>query len=91
MAKCSPCISEEFKDAIKDRFNNPHVSSMVDAIPSCQRGMTIQLCPGKTSKEKRAPSEYNLFVKDCMQSKHLKGFDPGAMKDCAAQWKTKKK
>ena len=92
MAKCSPCMSDEFKVAIIEKFNNKHITDLVNSIPSCSKGLTIQLCQGtRGPKEKRAPSEYNLFIKSCMQAKHLKGFDPGAMKDCAGQWKGRAK
>lgn len=50
-------------------------------------------CRRGTSTAKRAPSAYNNFIGDCMRGKKIKGFANAApaMKQCAAEWRGRRK
>jgi len=93
VSNCIPCLSKEFKDAINKEFKNDRVAAMLDEIETCKPGHLINLCPrsSRGEKQKREPSAYQQFVGQCLREKHLHGFDPGAMKDCAGQWQEMKK
>ncbi len=82
------CLGDEIKGVIRERFNNPTVLKLLEEIPSCVRPDAIELA-GKNGKVKRAPSEYNLFVKKCMEAKNVHGFKEAApaMRLCAAEYR----
>ena len=86
MPKCAPCMSSKLKDWII-RFD-PKLESLLKAVADCPKGQDISLCVGK---EKRAPSEYQRYISDCMKSKPIKGKPFGAasgyMKECAGAWR----
>ena len=93
MVRCIPCLAEDFKIAINEKFKTVEVAALLSGIPNCPDGQLVNFCK-KTSKgstggggQKRAPSAYQTFIGSCLRDKHLKGFDPEAMKDCAVKWK----
>jgi hypothetical protein len=81
--KCTPCISEALKAAIKQVIKDPEIIKSIDAAPNCPSGVQINLC----GKKGRARSEYQEFTGNCLRAKHLTQFDPNALKDCARQWR----
>ena len=59
------------------------------AIPTCPIGMLIGIEPaptGRGGRTKRAPSEYNLFMKGCVSGKE-KGGQGREFKSCVNEWK----
>lgn len=92
---CTPCLGYQIKKTLVNELGDS-VAETVKKIPTCDDQLAINLCEntpgGRSTKSKkgRRLSAYQLFVSKCMKDKHLKGFDPGAMKDCAAQWREEK-
>jgi hypothetical protein len=87
--KCTPCLSDEVKDAIRERIRDPQVLSILDVTPSCSGPELMELC----QKKKRAASAYQTFVGECLKRKKITGFDdaPDKMRECAAEWRELKK
>ena len=73
--KCTPCLEAGFKEALLREIQDTALRAALEQLPVC--GL-------------RKKSEYQVFVSGCLKAKHLKGFDPGALKDCAAQWRERK-
>lgn len=46
-------------------------------------------CTRKPSRFRRAPSAYNLFIKDCIAEAKEKG-EKRSLAECAVDWKTEK-
>ena len=96
MPKCVPCIAPEVKDFIRETYTGKAVAKLLDSIEDCGKE-PVRFCPskGRGGREKRAPSEYNLFIKECLSTKNLKGKGFGAaapfMKECAVQWRQQQK
>jgi hypothetical protein len=88
MAKCVPCISNGLKKLILEY--DARTKKLLDSIPNCPPGVNINFClTGKGMK--RAPSEYQQFVSQCMKTKPIQGKPFGAasqyMGECAAEWR----
>ncbi len=83
MPKCKPCLGRDIKAAILKEVTDEAVVALLERVADCAEATAIELCGAGV----RARSRYQQFVSECMVSKHLKGFDPEAMKDCARQWK----
>ena len=90
MPKCTPCMSESLKRAIRDFTDDPKTLRIVDEIATCPVGEILDLCGGRVGKGKRQPSAYSTFIGECMRSKPIKGkpFGEAAkyMKECAEAW-----
>ena len=86
--RCTPCLSEEVKNAIREKIKDPQVLSILEVTPSCIGPELMELC----SRKKRQPNAYQLFVGACLKRKKVKGFDdaPGKMRECAAEWQKQK-
>lgn len=69
--RCVPCLSPDLREAILQEISDPVLRETVAQLPDCGR--------------KR--SAYQEWVSQCMKAKHLTGLDPGAMRDCAQQWR----
>ena len=82
-SKCVPCLGRDIRAAILQEVKDEEVRQALDKIPECPEPRGIEVCG-------RRVSAYQQFVSDCMKAKHLKGLDPAAMGDCAAQWKKRK-
>ncbi|MFH1486992.1 MAG: hypothetical protein ABIH46_13045 [Chloroflexota bacterium] len=82
--RCEPCLPSLLRDALLEAIEDSSLRREVSALPECKAGKA----------GKRAPSAYNLFIKECLASKNLKGKGFGAaapfMKECAAEYKRKK-
>lgn len=93
---CVPCLGYRIKKVLATELGDKVEDTLKD-IPTCNDQFAINMCESspreepKASKKGRKLSAYQQFVSVCMKSKNLKGFDPGAMKDCAAQWQEEKK
>ena len=105
MPDCIPCLSKGIKETLKDTVAEPELHKMIDDMPTCPAGITLNFCPvdfsaGQGTRrqhhdhQKRAPSAYNLFIKTCMSTKPIKGKPFGAagqfMKECATEYKAQK-
>ena len=98
MSKCKPCLGTEIKGAILETF--PGLGELLEEIPTCEQDTDIEFCLNepremKTGKKKRAPSKYNLHIKQCLSTKDLKGKPFGTagkyMRECAQSWHEKGK
>jgi hypothetical protein len=76
------------KEALRSVLSDVGTIAVVDEIPECEDPEGIAVCG---IRKKRKASEYQIFIGQCLRDKHLKGFDPTALKDCAAQWRQLKK
>ncbi len=90
--KCVPCISADLKNlALRLVKDNSKEAEMIAALKTCAKGETINLC---SAKQKRQPSQYQMFISECMKSKPLKGKPFGEaskyMKECSVAWNAKK-
>lgn len=98
--KMIACISPSSKDAINDLLDKKletkelsqdeirlifDIKGDIKKIPDCK--------PEKKTRKKRNPSQYNLFVSDCLKGDvseaKLSGSDdqPTKMRKCALVWK----
>ena len=95
MPRCVPCLSTDVKSFIGQSYPGPSVAALLDSIPDCRGAEPFRLCQAKDGRKTRAPSEYNLFVRDCLKSKPIKGRGFGAaapfMKECADAWRRRHK
>ena len=92
----STCIDSSIKSFLIDKISGTSLPdkekrSLIDylkEIPYCieQKGK------GKGERKKRAPSPYNLFIKDCFQLSDIKKLSgaPAKMRACGAKWKQRK-
>ena len=90
------CISEDLKKVLSEEISVNALLDELQLIPECIDGAPIGFGKGSKvqgEKKKREPSAYNIFVSQCMKSKNIKGFGeaPKAMKECAVEWREKKK
>jgi len=87
--KCVPCLGKDLKEALR-QLGEQALDVEVDKIEDCPDPLEIQMCV----KPKRARSEYQLFIGNCMKSKPIKGKPFGEaskyMKECAAEWRNRK-
>jgi len=61
------------------------ISGILQEIPDCGRTQR------RSAGGKRAPSEYNLFIRDCFKTPGVQKLPfPQRMKQCAIQWKQRK-
>lgn len=86
----SACISEEARLVLKHAFpKDRELHEYLDnEMATCPVGV-----PRGKKRTKRAPSEYQKFVGQCLREKMAgKGFDSSgsALKACAADWRKKK-
>lgn len=92
---CVPCLGYRIKKSLVSELGDS-VAEKLKKIPTCEDPLAINLCENtpreRVSKPKktRKPSEYQLFVGECMRERHSKGFDPNAMKNCAEKWRLRK-
>ena len=75
MPRCAPCLDNPFKEELLAVLTDPDMRKAVAALPTCGG---------------RKRSKYQIFVGECLRGKHLKGFDPTALKDCAQRWRERK-
>jgi hypothetical protein len=93
--KCNVCIGSDVKEELLLKF--PHLKEAIEDIPECNDAGELVICQGKgkAKREKRAPSEYNLYIKSCLSKHDLKGKPFGTagkfMKECALEYKQTKK
>ncbi len=62
----------------------------VDTVPECPPGTRIKIAFAKTAgtpRRKRAPSEYNLFIKECVRGRSKDESTPDAFRRCASRWR----
>lgn len=86
--RCQSCLGADVKDIILRSL--PELRDVLATIPTCAVPTALQVCqPG--TRGQRGPSEYNIFIGECMRAKHIKGFGAAApaMKGCAAEWKAR--
>ena len=75
--------------------HNPELRDTISSVDNCKNPLDIVFClrEGVRMAGKRAPSEYNMFVSDCIK-RHggVKSFGEAGqmMKTCAAEWRTSK-
>ena len=89
--KCIPCLGMDVKEAIRG-LGDKKLNTLLDKIADCDGDREVQLCTSKT-KGTRAPSEYNLFIGECMKRENAGGEfkkAPAAMKKCATEWRSRK-
>ena len=85
-AKCIPCLGASVKDAIRD-LGDIALNRELEKILDCPEPLGIELCV----KPPRAKSEYQIFIKECLPSKPIKGKPFGEasryMKECSVEWR----
>jgi len=90
-AKCKPCLGKDLKDLLAT-LQDPEIDKVLAKVPDCPTPTGIQLCG--IMKGKRARSEYQEFISVCMKEKAPDGMTfgeaPGHMKQCAAEWRSRK-
>jgi hypothetical protein len=92
---CKTCIGSDIKEELLLKF--PHLKAQIEDLPECDDAGELVICQGKgkAQREKRAPSEYNLYIKKCLSKHDLKGKPFGTagkfMKECALEYKQTKK
>ncbi len=95
------CLSNRLRKAmagalISAGFNDDGTLRALQAFPECEIGDLKVEQEKRTEKgeikAKRPRSAYQNFISECMKAKHIKGFGNAApaMKECAAQWKSRK-
>lgn len=63
---------------------------IIEKIPEC--GVMDGAVSGKAEKKKRAPSAFNLFMKECLKrTKETEGDHKHHFTMCVHEWKSKKK
>ena len=85
--RCVPCLGSDIKQAILEGVRDPRVALILESIPDCPDRTGIDFC----GKKARKRSAYQEFTSTCLRDKHLTRFDPTALKDCAQQWRQRKK
>lgn len=87
--RCVPCLAENLKKVLLANIKDEAAEEQIKALPDCSTGILLDFCLGKT---KRRPSEYQLFVSQCMKSKNIHKFGEAAqaMKGCAEEWRRQK-
>ena len=93
MPKCIPCLHPKLKELIAREFQSEDLS-WLKGVADCRQGVVVELCGGRgRGAGKRAPSAYNLFVGECFKRHGVKSFGQagGVMKQCAAEWRARKK
>ena len=84
MTACIPCLHPRVKDYIKQNFDG--LDRIIAKIIDCPDDVGVNLCDSK-GRIKKAPSQYNLFMKSCLLEKKGKGDQPTLMKRCAGEWR----
>jgi hypothetical protein len=93
---CIPCLHPDVKAVIQEAVKDRGIRLSLEEFADCPDGTLLDPCymkgAGKKDGGTRPRSAYQEFVSGCMKSKHIKGFGeaPKAMKDCAAQWRSRK-
>jgi len=95
MAKCKPCMGAALKQLALE--HNPELRDTISSVGDCKNPLDIVFCLREGVRQagsgKRAPSEYNLFVSDCIK-RHggVKSFGEAGkmMKTCAVEWRAQK-
>ena len=85
-AKCITCMSKDLKQLIRDNTKDMVIIDELGRVADCPEPGQINLC----LINKRAASPYQLFMKDCLGKKDLKGKPFGTagkfMKECAIEY-----
>ena len=79
---CKSCLGSEIKEVILDKY--PGLKAILEEIPDCKKTAGIELCSNQRTGGKRAPSEYNIFIGECMKSGKN-------MKECATAYRERGK
>ena len=93
MPKCVPCLHPKLKELIAREFQGEDLS-WLKGVADCRQGVVVELCGGRgRGTGKRAPSAYNVHISECMKRVGVKGFGQaaGVMKQCAAEWRSRRK
>ena len=89
--KCTPCLGKDLKDLLAT-LEDPEIDKILAKVPDCPTPAGIQLCG--ITKGKRPRSEYQDFISTCMKEKAPNGMAfgeaPQYMKQCAAEWRSRK-
>ena len=97
------CVEPRIKDFIAEKIEKSSLpesekQGLVDylkKLPLCGKGIPIGIEIGQAkTRKKRAPSPYNLFIKQCFglaEIKALSGGAPAKMRACGAKWREQKK
>lgn len=93
MAKCKPCMGAGLKQLALE--HNPELRDTISSVGDCKNPLDIVFClrEGVRVAGKRAPSEYNIFVKSCIaRNGGVKSFSEAGqkMKQCAGEWRSRK-
>ena len=88
-------IAEEIEKSSLPEDEKQGLISYLKKLPLCCKGIPIQIQREQAkTRKKRAPSAYNLFIKQCFglaEIKSLSGGAPAKMKACSRKWKETKK
>lgn len=91
------CLSPAMAKVLRTELEgDDELLNGMKGIPSCPPGSPIMF--GRAGRggggggAKRAPSEYNTFIGECVRAKNVKGFAEAApaMKACSLEWKQRK-
>jgi len=96
------CISEEFRQMLKELSMTPVTLHFLRLTPECEGSRDLMLKGGKMpskmnmtddeddapkTKKKRKPSAYNIFVGDCQRGRPEGTKVTEHMKVCSVRWK----
>lgn len=95
------CISPGLRDILQaegHHITDPGAKRVFEQLlaetPPCMDGgiigLEVEETAGKAGRKKRAPSAYNLHVKECMARRPKDTPAPDHMKTCALEWRAKK-
>ena len=95
------CIGSALRNILKaeahhvtDSKTRETFEALLKETPDCQNGGVLGLetdnGEAKSGRTKRPPSEYNLFVGQCIKERPKDQPVPEAMKGCAVKWRKRK-
>ena len=79
----SPKVKEDLLGLLRKGGASDRDLKLVGSIPACPAG-DVGITSGRGERVKRLPSQYNLFVKECV-GERKKDF-----RACASEWNQKK-
>ena len=84
------CLAPSLKELLLERTGDPRLH----AVRECDDGSLIQIISGRREggvKRTRAPSAYNEFIGRCVKEKGNGRPVTERFRECAADWKRRKK
>lgn len=79
------CLTKEVKEKLASLLHEKGENEAAGIILE-----EIDTCKATQKGKKRAPSRYNLFIKECMLEAKTQG-KPKSLPECATEWTAQKK